>query len=56
MNKKDAGSCNTNGFGDGANFGIKSDSEDNHEVTGEGHKQMDDMKRFTCVELEVYGV
>ena len=56
MNKKDAGSCYTNGFGDGAKFGIKSDSEDNHEVTGEGHIQMDDRKRFTCVELEVYGV
>jgi hypothetical protein len=59
MNKKDAGSCYTNGIGrigNGAFFEIKSDSDDNHEVTGEGHKQMDDRKRFTCVELEVYGV
>jgi hypothetical protein len=35
---------------------MKSDSEGNHEVTGEGHKQKDDRKRFTCEELEVYGV
>jgi hypothetical protein len=37
LNKYDAGYCRTNGYGDGANYGIKSDSEGNHEVTGEGH-------------------
>jgi hypothetical protein len=56
LNKEDAGYCYTNGHGNGAIYGIKSDSEGNHEVTGEGHKQKDDNKRFTCVELEVYGV
>ena len=56
LNKENAGYCYTNGDGDGANYGIKSDSEGNHEVTREGHKQKDDRKRFTCEELEVYGV
>ena len=56
LNKEDAAKCKTNGYGNGAHYGIKSDSEGNHEVTGEGHKQMDDKKKFTCVELEVYGV
>ena len=56
LNKEDAGLCFTNGCGDGSYYGIKSDSEGNHEVTGEDHKQQDDEKRFTCVELEVYGV
>jgi hypothetical protein len=56
LNKDDAGSCYTNGHSNGAVYGIKSDSEGNHKVTGEGHKQKDDEKWFTCVELEVYGV
>jgi hypothetical protein len=56
LNKEDAGCCSTNGYGEGAYYGIKSDSEGNHEVTGEGHKQKDDRKKFTCEELEVYGV
>jgi len=56
LNKEDAGYCYTNGYMSGANYGIKSDSEGNHEVTGEGHKQNGDAKLFTCVELEVYGV
>ena len=57
LNKEDAGRCYTNGYGDGASYGIKSDSEGNHEVTGEGHKQKDDDgKYFTCEQLEVYGV
>ena len=56
LNKEDAGYCYSNGYSDGANYGIKSDAEGNHEVTGEGQKQKDDKKRFTCVELEVYGV
>ena len=56
LNKEDAGDCWTNGSGGSAIFGIKSDAEGNHEVTGEGHKQKDDQKKFTCVELEVYGV
>ena len=56
LNKEDDGSCFTNGSSNGAVYGIKSDSEGNNEVTGEGHKQKDDKKRFTCIELEVYGV
>ena len=56
LNKEEAGYCYTNGYLSGAHYGIASDSEGNHEVTGEGHKQKDDRKRFTCVELEVYGV
>ena len=56
LNKEDAGYCYTNGHGGGANYGIKSDAEGNHEVTGEGHKQKNDQKMFTCVELEVYAV
>ena len=56
LNKEDAGDCETNGYHCGARYGIKSDSEGNHEVTGEGHKQKNDAKKFTCVELEVYGV
>jgi hypothetical protein len=56
LNKEDAGSCYTNGYSNGAIYGIKSDAEGNNEVTGEGHKQKNDGKRFTCVELEVYGV
>ena len=56
LNKEDAGWCNTNGRDNGEFYGIKSDSDGNHEVTGEGHKQKNDVKSFTCVELEVYGV
>ena len=56
LNKEDNGDCWTNGYSNGAIYGIKSDIEGNHEVTGEGHKQKNDAKRFTCVELEVYGV
>ena len=56
LNKENAGCCFTNGFNNGAIYGIASDSEGNHEVTGEGHKQKDDWKLFTCVELEVFGV
>ena len=37
LNKENAGCCYTNGYGDGAGYGIASDSEGNHEVTGEGH-------------------
>ena len=37
LNKEDAGHCYTNGHCNGAIYGIKSDSEGNHEVTGEGH-------------------
>jgi hypothetical protein len=37
LNKEYAGSCYTNGHGGGAFYGIKSDSEGNHEVTREGH-------------------
>jgi hypothetical protein len=37
LNKEDAGYCWTNGYSNGAHYGIKSDSEGNHEVTGEGH-------------------
>ena len=56
LNKEDAGFCHTNGSKNGLIYGIKSDIQDNHEITGEGHKQKDDSKRFTCVEIEVYGV
>ena len=56
LNKEDGGRCYTNSFGDGAIYGIKSDAQGNNEVTGEGHKQTDDRKRFTCVEIEVYHV
>jgi hypothetical protein len=56
LNKEDAGYCYTNGYDTGARYGIKSHSEGNHEVTGEGHKQKNDEKRFTCEELEVYRV
>ena len=56
LNKEGAGYCYTNGHSNGANYGIKSDADGNHEVTGEGHKQKGNEKRFTCVELEVYGV
>jgi hypothetical protein len=52
----DAGFCFTNGYREGANYGIKSDAKGNNEVTGEGYYQLDDCKNFTCVELEVYGV
>ena len=37
LNKEDGGYCETNGNSSGARYGIASDSEDNHEVTGEGH-------------------
>ena len=56
LNKEDAGYCFTNSKDSGAFYGIKSDSEGNHEVTGEGEKQKNDSKHFTCVELEVFGV
>jgi hypothetical protein len=56
LNKEDAGRCSTNGYGNGVYYGIKSDAEGNHEVTGEGDRQKNDEKKFTCVELEVYGV
>ena len=56
LNKEDAGDCYTNGYSNGSIYGIKSDSEGNHEVTGEGQKRKDDYKKFTCLELEVYGV
>jgi hypothetical protein len=56
LNEDQAGFCYTDGEGSGSYYGIKSDSEGNHEVTGEGHKQKNDEKHFTCVDLEVYGV
>ena len=54
LNEEDGGCCFTNGFGDGGIYGIKSDAQGNNGVTGEGHKQKDYRKRFTCVEIEVY--
>lgn len=56
LNKEDAGFCYTNGSKNGVIYGIRSDIQGNHEITGEGQKQKDDYKRFTCVEIEVYGV
>ena len=58
LNNEDAGYCFTNGQAESKDvfFNIQSDSEGNHEVTGEGKKQYDDLKKFTCVELEVYGI
>jgi len=56
LNKENAGSCKTNKYSDAVIYGIKSDAQGNHEVTGEGHRQKDDAKDFTCVELEVFGV
>ena len=37
LNKEDAGDCYTKGCSEGARYGLKSDAEGNHEVTGEGH-------------------
>ena len=37
LNKEDVGYCYTNGYLNGSIYGIASDSEGNHEVTGEGH-------------------
>ncbi len=56
LNKDNAGQCYTNGYCCGARYGIKNDSEGNNEVTGEGHREKNDSKTFTCVELEVYQV
>jgi hypothetical protein len=38
LNTEDAGLCFTNGHSHGAFYGIKSDAEGSHEVTGEGQK------------------
>ena len=56
LNKEDGGYCNTKGGFNGDIYGIKSDGDGNHEVTGEGQKQKDNNKGFTCLEIEVYGV
>jgi hypothetical protein len=56
LNDEESGYCYTNGYLSGAFYGIASDSEGNHEVTGEGHNQKDDEKIFAYEELEVYGV
>ena len=48
LNNEEAGYCYTNGYHDGSFYGIKSDLNGNHELTGEGQKQKDDSKRFTC--------
>jgi hypothetical protein len=37
LNIKDGGRCYTNGYDDAPIYGIKSDAQDNHEVTGEGN-------------------
>ena len=37
LNKENSGWCFTNGYEDGSIYGIKSDSQGNHEVTGEGN-------------------
>jgi hypothetical protein len=37
LNKEDGGYCNTNRHLNGDIYEIKSDSEGNHEITGEGH-------------------
>ena len=37
LNKENGGYCYTNGYDDGAIYGIKSDAQGNHEVTGEGN-------------------
>jgi hypothetical protein len=36
LNGENGGYCFTNGYDDGAIYGIKSDAQGNHEVTGEG--------------------
>ena len=56
LNKEIAGFCFTNMYGSGANYGIMSDSLGNNEVTAEGFRQKNDSKKFTCAELEVYGI
>jgi hypothetical protein len=37
LNNENGGRCFTNGYNDGAIYGIKSDAQGNHEVTGEGN-------------------
>ncbi len=52
MNEEESGWC----FTDGSCFNIPADEQGNNIVTGEGSKQKDQFKWFTCIDLEVFSV
>jgi hypothetical protein len=56
MNNEDESSCSTVGFDDLCQFSIPTDNNGNNIVTGEGSRQKDYDKKFTCIDLEVYSV
>ena len=59
MNDENSGWCFTNGSGHSwgrDNYNIPNDSEGNSVLTGDGSGIADCDKKFTCVELEVYGI
>ncbi len=56
MNDEDKSYCFTNGYRDGEFYMIPSDNQGNNIVTGQGSKEEDDDKRFTCLDLEVFSV
>jgi hypothetical protein len=52
MNEEESGCCWT----DRSWFNIPADEQGNNIVTGEGKKQKDYKKLFTCIDLEVFSV
>ncbi len=52
MNEEGSGLCYT----DRSWFNIPADDQGNNIVTGEGNKQNDYDKYFTCIDLEVFSV
>ncbi len=56
LNEEDGGWCYIDWYHDGAIYGIESDAQGNHEVTGEGNERENGEKWFTCEELEVFEV
>ena len=56
LNADEGGISQQNGYNDGKNYGIRSDSQGNNLLIGEGSEQDGDSKRFTCTEIEVYAV
>ena len=54
LNRENGGYCYANNKGNGEHYGIRTDANNNHEVTGEGRLQSDNEKRWTCIEVEVF--
>ncbi len=56
MNKENESSCKTEGSNEFCEFSIPTDNYGNNIVTGEGSRQKYYIKKFTCIDLEVYSV